>query len=235
MTTTVVTATGSVSGNLVSWGPTYLTVARQDTATSAATNATPLVGQFHDGTDYNIYQGFLLWDTSAIGSDTVHSVTLAVQGNFGGDQSVIDFVIDAFVRDWGGTLTTADWCDSDTDLPSMTKVASLSTVGFSTAAAYDNTFTSEVAALASINGSGNTMWMLASHEHVIESPSIANEYVTIRGSSSGARLTIVHGTLHAVSPDADTTTTGWTSTPLWSRIDEDPASPDGTVISATAS
>lgn len=35
-----------------------------------------------------------------------------------------------------------------------------------------------------------------------------------------------------VRPDADTTTTGWTSTPLFSKINE--ASPDGTVITATA-
>jgi len=42
-------------------------------------------------------------------------------------------------------------------------------------------------------------------------------------------------TLVAVSPTDDVTTTGWSSTPLWSKIDEDPGSPDGTVITATAS
>jgi hypothetical protein len=231
MTTTVVYSDQTVGGQAAAWGATYLTVARADVANSASTGS-PVVGQFHDGTDYNIHQSFLIWATSSVGSDAVSAVTLAVQGAT--DQSVTDFVIDAFQRDWGGTLTTADWCDSDTDLPSMTKVASLSTVGFSTAVAYDNTFTSEVAALASINGAGNTMWMLDSHEHVIESQSSTNEYVTLRTSASSPRLTIVHATLHAVSPDADTTTTGWTSTPLWSKVDEDPASPDGTVIMATA-
>lgn len=34
-------------------------------------------------------------------------------------------------------------------------------------------------------------------------------------------------------PDADVTTTGWTTTPLWSKIEE--TSADGTVITATAS
>ena len=34
-------------------------------------------------------------------------------------------------------------------------------------------------------------------------------------------------------PDADVTTTGWTTTPLWSKVDE--ATADGTVITATAS
>jgi len=41
--------------------------------------------------------------------------------------------------------------------------------------------------------------------------------------------------LVAVSPTDDVTTTGWSSTPLWSKIDEDPGSPDATVITATAS
>lgn len=37
----------------------------------------------------------------------------------------------------------------------------------------------------------------------------------------------------AIRPDADVTTTGWTTTPLWSKIEEESA--DGTVITATAS
>jgi len=40
---------------------------------------------------------------------------------------------------------------------------------------------------------------------------------------------------HYVAPTDDITTTGWTSTPLWSKIDDDPDSPDATVITATAS
>jgi hypothetical protein len=42
-------------------------------------------------------------------------------------------------------------------------------------------------------------------------------------------------TLVAVSPTDDVTTTGWSSTPLWSKIDDDPDSPDATVITGTAS
>ena len=53
-------------------------------------------------------------------------------------------------------------------------------------------------------------------------------------SAIGPRL-IVDYTIPMVSvrPDADTTTTGWTTTPLWSKVDE--ASAGGDVISATAS
>jgi hypothetical protein len=39
-------------------------------------------------------------------------------------------------------------------------------------------------------------------------------------------------TMQAARPDADTTTTGWTTTPLWSKIEEVIA--DGTVVTATA-
>jgi hypothetical protein len=42
-------------------------------------------------------------------------------------------------------------------------------------------------------------------------------------------------TLVPVSPTDDVTTTGWTSTPLWSKIDDDPDSPDAAVITGTSS
>ena len=34
------------------------------------------------------------------------------------------------------------------------------------------------------------------------------------------------------APDADTATTGWSDAPLWSKVDDDPDSPDGVVITA---
>jgi hypothetical protein len=43
------------------------------------------------------------------------------------------------------------------------------------------------------------------------------------------------GDLTHAMPSDDVTTTGWSSTPLWSKIDDDPDSPDATVITATAS
>lgn len=47
----------------------------------------------------------------------------------------------------------------------------------------------------------------------------------------GGDLTVAEGQI--LRPDADTTTTGWTTTPLFSKINE--AVADGTVITATAS
>ncbi len=43
----------------------------------------------------------------------------------------------------------------------------------------------------------------------------------------------VPATGQTLRPDADVTTTGWTPTPLWSRLDETPAGAD--IVSATAS
>jgi len=60
---------------------------------------------------------------------------------------------------------------------------------------------------------------------------------TSSGASGDSYLTlpvmVVESGQQGIYPDADTATTGWSSTPLWSKVDE--ASPDGTVISATAS
>jgi len=47
-------------------------------------------------------------------------------------------------------------------------------------------------------------------------------------------LSGVFTTPQIVKPDGDMTTTGWTTTPLWSKVDDDPAAPDGTTITATS-
>jgi hypothetical protein len=67
---------------------------------------------------------------------------------------------------------------------------------------------------------------------------VAKAMVFDRVLTSTERTQLFNGqffTYQYIKPDADTTTTGWSSTPLWSKIDEDPASPDGTVVTATAS
>ena len=55
------------------------------------------------------------------------------------------------------------------------------------------------------------------------------------GADTWVKIPWTLGPYHAVSPTDDVTTTGWSSTPLWSRVDDPPDTPDGTVISATAS
>lgn len=53
------------------------------------------------------------------------------------------------------------------------------------------------------------------------------------GAIVAAFKELTPATGQTLRPDADTTTTGWTTTPLWSKIEE--TSADGTVITATAS
>ena len=81
-------------------------------------------------------------------------------------------------------------------------------------------------------------------------PSVSDRYMfLVTSSGSSGSITVDLGsdswfeipwagpfiTLYNVAPTDDVTTTGWSSTPLWSKIDEDPGSPDATVITATAS
>jgi hypothetical protein len=66
----------------------------------------------------------------------------------------------------------------------------------------------------------------------------ASTCTTAAGANSNNLIATFKGsttppTVQTLRPDADTTTTGWTTTPLWSKIEE--TSADGTVITATAS
>jgi len=54
----------------------------------------------------------------------------------------------------------------------------------------------------------------------------SDSWVEVPWAITGTELT-------AIRPADDITTTGWTDTPLWSKVDEE--SPDATVITATAS
>jgi hypothetical protein len=76
--------------------------------------------------------------------------------------------------------------------------------------------------LATYSSSGDAPdpWPAASDSASTQEPSMYVEYTAAASPQS-------------LRPDADTTTTGWTSTPLFSKINE--SSADGTVITATAS
>lgn len=51
--------------------------------------------------------------------------------------------------------------------------------------------------------------------------------------SGAVGIAVFGGGIQQIRPDADIATTGWATAPLWSKVDE--SSPDGTVITATAS
>jgi hypothetical protein len=78
-----------------------------------------------------------------------------------------------------------------------------------------------VLATYSSSGDAPDPWPAASDSTSLQEPSMYVVY------------TAAGGPAQTVRPDADVTTTGWTTTPLWSKIEE--TSADGTVITATAS
>jgi hypothetical protein len=68
------------------------------------------------------------------------------------------------------------------------------------------------------------------------STSLAGTWTTAAGTPDVVSAFVAYKAaagVQQVRPDADVTTTGWTTTPLWSKIEE--TSADGTVITATAS
>lgn len=116
------------------------------------------IGQMYvGGPGYMVVEGFLAFDTSALGSGvTVTDAKLSLYCT--DDYSSQDFTVEAFAIDWGGSLTTADW-QTDSDLGSATKVATLATSGITTSA--HNEF-SDVALASNINKTGYTYIVLAS-------------------------------------------------------------------------
>jgi len=233
MSTTVVYASGESGWVRSNVEAVYLNAAR-----GAGGLASSDAGRVGQGTSFVCYQGFSVWDTSAIGTDTVSNVDFDVDGLT--DTSTTDFVIEGYAFAFG-TLTTADYRDSDTGIPALGSiVCSRSSSGWDTGAGYLNDMGANAAFASAINGAGDTEIVLISQEHRNESEPTANEYVIYdnTGATYDARLTITHAasgpTYTYAKPDGDITTTGWTPTPLWSKVDDDPASPDATVITATA-
>lgn len=96
----------SADGEVNSTSSTYST-ARAGGSTKGTSTAWNwmTIGQ---ATGYWCYESFVGFDTSSIGADaTVTAATLYLGG--GTDYSTTDFTIEARKKDWGGTITTADW------------------------------------------------------------------------------------------------------------------------------
>jgi hypothetical protein len=106
-----------------------------------------------------------------------------------GDASVTDFVTNAYAKDFGDTLTTADFV-AGADLSALTKLASWNSSGY--AVGY-RAFTSEDAFLTAIDKTGPTRILLASQEQADQSQPSANEAVGFYtgGDSSANRAKLV--------------------------------------------
>lgn len=235
MTTTIVYASGE-SGYVYCNDATYLTAARGDGGfTTSATSANVFVGQ---QPSYFAIQAFMTWDTSAVGSDTVSNVDFEIDGT--SDSSTTDFTLEGYAYDWGSTLESADFRDSDAGIPALGSIiSSFSTTAFDAGTGYNNDFGANAAFSSAVNGSGETRVVLLSSRHRTETQPVAVEVIEFQctGNTNDARLTITHApsvTFTYAKPDSDITTTGWATAPLWSKVDDDPDTPDGTVITGTS-
>jgi hypothetical protein len=130
--------------------------------------------------------------------------------------------------DFGGSpSTSADWEQSSSgDCVSSVSVGSLTTSAVNTIA---------LTGLSGVVKTGKTGIRFAPADTVAPTADnfidfAAREHTT--GQEPRLEITWTAAT-QAIRPDADITTTGWTTTPLWSKIEE--TSADGTVITATAS
>jgi hypothetical protein len=105
----------------------------------------------------------------------------------------------------------------------------------------DGTPVSAVTAAANIDDSvatGLALFGLSNGTSLVRSGSrIARAGYWPRVLTSDERALLLSGEFtppQVAHPVSDVTATSWATSPLWSKIDDDPASPDGVVITATA-
>jgi len=77
---------------------------------------TGAVGQSKStGSHWERYRAYLSFDTSGLQDDCIVTATTFVGTGYGkNDSTAGGFNVRVFVRDWGTSLTTADWCNEDT-------------------------------------------------------------------------------------------------------------------------
>lgn len=191
VTTVYATAPGG-NGYVRSTSTTYATAR---SGNSLAVLDGHRVGQTVSGSDYFIYESFVIFDTSGLpDTDTVSDVVLSLDGS--ADQSVTDFTVNAAASSYdGGAVVTGDWVDGSATLPGLTVLATFNSSGYD--AAY-NAFTSAGASFNSaINLTGNTALILYSDRHAAGTTPTGNEYITFTdadaaGTTTDAKLDITH-------------------------------------------
>lgn len=200
---TVTTVFSSVDAYIESQNATYAT-ARAGTGTSSVSDGweNAYVGQFRNGSSiYFCLEAFLGFDTSSIpDGDAISAAVLGLYGAF--DFSTVDFTINVYAHDFGGSFDTADWRDG-TWTGSATLLGTFSTAGFSTAGY--NSFSENGSNFRSaISKTGNTRLVLISSRQVANTaPSTGSDenvvFFTVEqaGTTNDPKLTITHA---AVSP-----------------------------------
>jgi hypothetical protein len=194
---------------------TYATARTGSTLTADTAGTTFTVGQdatVSKGTAYDCWEGFLSFDTSGItDTDLVSSIVLDLW--LVTDSSVTDFTLEARERDWGASLTTADWV-SGASLGALTLMASIATSGIGATGAY-KTLTSQAAFLTATNLKTGTVYLIVdSSRHVGNNTPTGDEFVILSsadnsGTTQDPKLTITHAAPVAMPPFQVTTPRVW--------------------------
>lgn len=196
--TTLVAYSESDDGHITSIDTVYNTAwTGASPATFNAVNSAFIsVGHQYIGADYSLFQGFISFDTSSIGTDQIDSIQLEIDVNsapaFFGDIATI------YSYTWTSPLTTSDWVDFSTASP--TRVATSTYLALTPGYV---TFTNASFAnfKAAINKTGTTYLLMASNN--IETgiaapngPTWAESWNHDQGDGGavglGPRLTITH-------------------------------------------
>jgi hypothetical protein len=190
MTTTVVYADTS-DGYVTSLESVWATA--RSTASGAFGGSTLLIGNAYSAGNYKCREGFVQFNTSGVGTDTVSAATLSLWGTWGGSL-VAGYVLEARIKDWGTSLTTADWVAGDS-LGDLTLVAHQSGGFTHTDSAYTD-FTND-ALPANINGAGQTSLLINHSRHRVSSAPTGTDSAEVAsadvsGTTKDPKLTITH-------------------------------------------
>jgi len=180
------------SGYLSSSNAAYAT-ARAGSSLGANVGATPYVGQgyyagdYHTPAGYDLYEAFIDFDTSGV-TGTIATATLSL--GLSADNSSTDFTVEARVRDWGSTLTTADWV-AGADLASLTLAATLATNGIGAAGAYKAMTEVGTSLRGAINQAGITRFVLASDRTRLSTDPSGDEFVAFEAYNQTLKAKLV--------------------------------------------
>ncbi len=143
---------------------------------------------------YYVWEGFMGFNTSSIGSDSVSSATLSMY--LLTDSSGNEFTNQVRLKSWTtGGLTTSDWVAGGS-LSASTLLATIDTSGIGSTLSY-KTFTSTADFLTNINGSGNTELIINSSKEVNNTIPTQDEYVIwddadTAGTTQDPKLVVIH-------------------------------------------
>jgi len=198
----------SAAGFIQSGSATYSLARSGGDTVDAITSGDVQSGQFPQGASYFCLEVFLAFDTSSIPADaTISSVVLSLDGVF--DLATQAFTHEVRVRDWGTSLTAADWV-AGANLSALTRLATLASSAYASGyAAF--TEDGENFRNAIVKG-GTTRFLIASDRLAAGNAPAVSESQTFEGNplqagSPDPKLVITYTAPTTVTPGVAALTT----------------------------